>query len=133
MNDYNDYIFNGDVAISEEFVATAGTPLDLTTGSIATEEDIIMALHTIRDPELPIDIYELGLIYEINIKSDGSVDIEMSLTSPGCPVAGEMPGEVARTVAAVFGVGEVTVKLVWDPMWTPERMSDDARLIVGFY
>lgn len=116
----------------EEFTATAGEPLD-PTESIATEEAIIDALHTVYDPEIPVDIYELGLIYKLDIGSNGSIDIEMSLTSPGCPVAGEMPGDVARTVAEVSGVGEVTVKLVWDPMWTPERMSEDAQLALGMF
>lgn len=117
---------------SGEFKATAGEPFDMTTGCAASEEAIIEALHTVYDPEIPVDIYELGLIYEINQGDNGSVDIKMSLTSPGCPVAGEMPGEVARAVADVSGVGEVTVLLVWDPMWTPERMSDDAKMVLDF-
>ncbi len=73
----------------------------------------------------------MGLIYEIDIAKDGSIEIEMSLTAPACPVAGEMPGEVARAVAALPGAGEVTVRLVWDPPWTPERMSEDAKLALG--
>ena len=125
----DDYMFDNDME-PDEFIATAGEPLE-STKSIASEEAIIDALHTVYDPEIPVDIYELGLIYEINIALNGSVDIKMSLTSPGCPVAGIMPGDVARTVAQIPGVGEVTVKLVWDPMWTPDRMSEDAKIMLG--
>ena len=92
---------------------------------------MIEALHTVYDPEIPVDIYELGLIYEIDIKGDGDIFVLMSLTAPGCPVAGEMPGEVAEAVAKVEGTGQVTVRLVWDPPWTPERMTEDAKLALG--
>ena len=94
-------------------------------------EKIITMIKTCYDPEIPVDIYELGLIYELDIGKDGSIRIVMSLTAPGCPVAGEMPGQVAEAVAAVEGVGEVEVELTWDPPWTPERMSEDARLALG--
>lgn len=130
IDDYNDHHMFDNETEPDEFIATAGEPIE-PTESIASEEAIIDALHTVYDPEIPIDIYELGLIYEIEIKSNGSVDIEMSLTSPGCPVAGEMPGDVARTVAQVPGVGEVIVKLIWEPMWTPDRMSEDAKIMLG--
>lgn len=133
INEYNIFGYDTDSSTDTEFTAIAGEAFDLTTQSIASEEDIIIALHTVYDPEIPVDIYELGLIYEIDISSDGSVNIKMSLTSPGCPVAGEMPGDVARTVAEVSGVGEVTVHLVWDPVWSTERMSEDAKLMLGFY
>ena len=113
-----------------EFTAEAGAPLAAGT-PVAAEADLVAALKTVYDPEIPVDLYELGLIYDMNIGEDGSVTVEMSLTAPGCPVAGEMPGEVARAVAGVAGVGEVTVRLVWDPPWTPERMSEDARLALG--
>lgn len=126
-------MFDDEMDIFEEFVAHAGNEHDIATGPIASEESIIDALHTVYDPEIPVDIYSLGLIYEINIGSNGSVDIDMSLTSPGCPVAGEMPGDVARTVAEVSGVGVVTVRLVWEPMWTPERMSEDAKIMLGMF
>ena len=75
-----------------------------------------------------MNIYDLGLIYDVDRKDGGDVYITMSLTAPGCPVAGEMPGQVAEAVAAAEGVGEVTVELVWDPAWTPDRMSEDAKL-----
>ena len=111
-------------------MATAGEPLD-SASPVASEDDIIDALRTVYDPEIPVNIYELGLIYRLNIGERGDVAIEMSLTAPGCPVAGEMPGQVADAVAAVEGVGEVEVRLVWEPVWTPERMSEDARLALG--
>ncbi len=117
---------------TEEFSATAGAPLEAGTQA-ASEAEVAIALQTVHDPEIPINIYDLGLIYEIDIAKDGKVEIEMSLTAPGCPVAGEMPGEVARAVAALPGAGEVTVRLVWDPPWTPERMSEDAKLALGMF
>lgn len=86
------------------------------------------ALKSVHDPEIPVNIYDLGLIYDVIRRHNGDVYITMSLTAPGCPVAGEMPGQVARAVAAVDGVGAVTVELVWDPAWTPERMSEDAKM-----
>ena len=116
--------------IGEDFHATEGEALP--AGSpVATEAAVVEALHTVYDPEIPVDIYELGLIYEIDIKEDGDIFVLMSLTAPGCPVAGEMPGEVARAVSAVEGTGQVEVRLTWDPAWTPERMSEDARLALG--
>ncbi len=116
-----------------EFTAKAGTPIDPAATPVAAESAVIAALETVYDPEIPVNLYELGLIYDITIAPDGSVAIEMSLTAPGCPVAGEMPGQVAEAVAAVPGVGEVAVRLVWDPPWTPERMSEDARLALGMF
>ena len=116
-----------------EFTAMAGAPIDPATTPVASEADVVAALETVYDPEIPVNLYELGLIYDITIAKDGAVDIEMSLTAPGCPVAGEMPGQVAEAVAAVPGIGEVSVRLVWDPPWTPERMSEDARLALGMF
>lgn len=117
----------------EGFTATAGAPLDPASAEVAGEDAVIAALQTVYDPEIPVNLYDLGLIYDLTIGDDGSVVIDMSLTAPGCPVAGEMPGQVARAVAEVSGVGEVTVRLVWDPPWTPERMSEDARLALGMF
>ena len=96
-------------------------------------DDIIMALKTVYDPEIPSDIYELGLIYKIDIEDDRTVKIDMTLTAPGCPVAGEMPGWVQNAVAAVEGVGAVDVSMVFDPPWTPDRMSEEAQVAVGMY
>lgn len=111
----------------EELEAHAGAPLaDGVTP--AAEPAVVEALQDVYDPEIPVNIYDLGLIYEIDIKPAGNVDILMTLTAPACPVAGEMPGMVADRVALVDGVGEVSVKLTWDPPWGMERMSEDARM-----
>jgi len=93
---------------------------------------VIAALRTVHDPEIPVNIYDLGLIYEIEVHSVGSVRVDMSLTAPACPVAGEIPFWVANAVAEVEGVGEVEVNLVWDPPWSPDRMSEDAKLALDF-
>ena len=124
----------GDLAPGEkpDFTATEGTPLAPDT-QVAPEDQVIAALRTVHDPEIPVNIYDLGLIYDTTILDDGTIEIEMSLTAPGCPVAGEMPGEVARAVAALPGAGEVTVRLVWEPPWTPDLMSEDARLALGMF
>jgi FeS assembly SUF system protein len=96
-------------------------------------DDIVAALKSVYDPEIPADIYELGLIYKIDIDDDRNVDIEMTLTAPGCPVAGEMPGWVENAVGTVEGVQAVKVELVFTPPWTPERMSEEAQVAVGWY
>jgi FeS assembly SUF system protein len=96
-------------------------------------DDIISALKTVYDPEIPADIYELGLVYRIDIEDDRSVKIDMTLTAPGCPVAGEMPGWVQDAVGAVEGVSGVEVNMVFDPPWTPDRMSEEAQVAVGWY
>lgn len=96
-------------------------------------DDIVSALKTVYDPEIPADIYELGLIYKIDIEDDRSVKIEMTLTAPGCPVAGEMPGWVETAVSAVEGVLDVEVTMTFDPPWSPDRMSEEAQVAVGWY
>ncbi|MFC6488694.1 SUF system Fe-S cluster assembly protein [Nitratireductor sp. GCM10026969] len=96
-------------------------------------DDIVGALKTVYDPEIPADIYELGLIYKIDIEDDRSVKIDMTLTAPGCPVAGEMPGWVENAVSAVEGVSDVEVNMVFDPPWTPDRMSEEAQVAIGWY
>lgn len=113
-----------------EFTARRGEPLPAGT-PVASEQAVIEAMQTVYDPEIPVNIYDLGLIYTLEINEDGSVRVEMSLTAPGCPVAGEMPGHVAEAVSAVPGVGEVEVRLVWDPPWTMDRMTEDAKLALG--
>lgn len=115
----------------EEITARAGEPLPEGT-PVAGEDAVIAALRTVHDPEIPVNIYDLGLIYEIEIHSTGSVRVDMSLTAPACPVAGEIPFWVANAVADVEGIGEVEVNLVWDPAWTPDMMSDDAKLALDF-
>lgn len=113
--------------VEEGTTAYAGAPLPDSVEP-ASEEAIIEALRTVHDPEIPVNIYDLGLIYAINRQEGGKVHILMTLTAPACPVAGEMPAQVARAVAAVEGVGEVAVELTWEPPWTTDRMSEDARL-----
>jgi FeS assembly SUF system protein len=95
-------------------------------------DDIVEACRTVYDPEIPVNIFDLGLIYTIFISDEGKVTITMSLTAPGCPVAGEMPGWVAQAVEPIPGVQEVDVQLTWDPPWGMEMMSDEARLELGF-
>jgi len=95
--------------------------------------DLVSALKTVFDPEIPVDIYELGLIYKIDVDDDRNVDVVMTLTAPGCPVAGEMPGWVENAVGAVPGVGQVKVNLVFDPPWDMSRMSDEARLELNMF
>jgi len=116
---------------------TAATPVP---GSALSQEEldrlshhIVGALKTVYDPEIPADIYELGLIYKIDVDDDRNVAVEMTLTAPGCPVAGEMPVWVENAVASVEGVGQVKVKLVFDPPWTVERMSDEAKLALNMF
>ncbi|MSU79758.1 MAG: DUF59 domain-containing protein [Gemmataceae bacterium] len=92
---------------------------------------IIEAMHKVFDPEIPVNIYELGLIYDITIAPTGSVDIRMTLTSPGCPVAGTLPGEVQRKVLPLDNVTATKVDVIWDPPWTPARMSEAAKLQLG--
>ncbi|PTQ10982.1 SUF system Fe-S cluster assembly protein [Sphingomonas oleivorans] len=94
-------------------------------------EGVIEALREIYDPEIPVNIYDLGLIYGVDVTSDGHVVVTMTLTTPHCPVAESMPGEVELRVGAVPGVGSAEVNLVWDPPWDPQKMSDDAKLELG--
>ncbi len=95
------------------------------------KERIIEALHKCFDPEIPVNIYELGLIYDITIAPSGAVDVRMTLTSPGCPVAGTLPGDVQRRILPVENVTSAKVDVVWDPPWTPDRMSEAAKLQLG--
>jgi len=115
------------VAESESVSAIPAEELERLT------EDIIAALKTVYDPEIPADIYELGLIYRIDIEDNRTVKIEMTLTAPGCPVAGEMPGWVEDAVSTIEGVFQVEVTMTFDPPWTPDRMSEEAQVAVGWY
>lgn len=129
----------------EDITMAEATPQDATANggvsasSIPADElarltdDIISALKTVYDPEIPADIYELGLVYKIDIEDDRSVKIEMTLTAPGCPVAGEMPGWVENAVGAVEGVSGAEVTMTFDPPWTPDRMSEEAQIACGWY
>ena len=89
--------------------------------------EIIEAVKQVYDPEIPVNIYDLGLIYDINLLENNDVEVKMSLTAPGCPVAGEMPGQVADVIAKIPEIGLVEVELVWEPAWTKDRMSEDAK------
>jgi FeS assembly SUF system protein len=96
-------------------------------------DDVVAALKTVYDPEIPADIYELGLIYRVDIKDDRSIDVDMTLTTPNCPAAAELPQMVENAVASVAGVGPVTVQVVWDPPWDQSRMSDEARVVLNMW
>lgn len=95
--------------------------------------EIVAALKTVFDPEIPADIYELGLIYKVDISDERAVDVTMTLTTPNCPAAGELPTQVENAIASVPGVGVVNVHLVWEPAWSPDRMSDEARLVLNMW
>lgn len=95
--------------------------------------DMVAALKTVYDPEIPVDIYELGLIYRIDLDDERNVDIDMTLTAPGCPVAGEMPVWVENAVSSVPGVGGVKVNMVFDPPWDPSRMSEEAQVALNMF
>lgn len=96
-------------------------------------QELIAALKTVYDPEIPVDIYELGLIYKLDVADNLDVTVDMTLTAPGCPVAGEMPNMVRSALQGVPGVGEVTVNMTFDPPWTPERMSEEAKLELNMF
>jgi FeS assembly SUF system protein len=99
----------------------------------ALGRELIAALKTVYDPEIPVDIYELGLIYKVDVADNKDVTIDMTLTAPGCPVAGEMPGMVKDAVKTVKGIGEVKVNMTFDPPWTPDRMSEEAKLELNMF
>ena len=95
--------------------------------------DLIAALKAVFDPEIPVDIYELGLIYRLDVDDERNIEVDMTLTAPGCPVAGDMPGWVENAISSVPGVGQVKVKLVFDPPWDMSRMSDEAKLALNMF
>lgn len=115
--------------IGEDAIFKSGKPL-FDEKFRVDKDKVVEILKSIFDPELPVSIYDLGLIYKIDCSEKGNVLIEMSLTAPACPVAGELPKEVSKKVSALDKVGEVTVKLVWDPSWSKDMMSDDAKLLL---
>ena len=118
--------------VSAGYIARAGERLAVASGPadpIAVED----ALKSVHDPEIPVNIFDLGLIYDIDRRADGDVYITMSLTAPGCPVAGILPQQAADAVAALDMVGLVEVELIWDPPWTKDRMSEDARLALDMF
>ena len=121
---------DGRVELTDEVAAQSAIPREELA---RLTDDIIAALKTVYDPEIPSDIYEIGLIYRIDIEDDRTVKVEMTLTAPGCPVAGEMPGWVENAVRSVEGVMDVEVVMTFDPPWTPDRMSEEAQVALGWY
>ena len=124
--------FMTEPAVPEGTSARAGAKL-VEGQQKAPDEARVEALRTVHDPEIPVNIYDLGLIYDTERLEDGDVRILMTLTAPACPVAGEMPYDVAAAVSGVDGVGEVEVVLTWEPPWTQDRMTEDAKLILNIY
>ena len=114
------------------FIAKAGKKNNIST-KLINKSEVVESLKSIYDPELPVNIYDLGLIYDIRLIDKNDLKIKMSLTAPGCPVAGEMPGQVANTLAKIQNVGLIEVELVWEPAWTKDRMSEDAKLALDIY
>ena len=115
----------------EGFLGQQPTPVTMGEPGGAIYDGVIAALKEIYDPEIPVNIYDLGLIYGVDVTGDGHVAISMTLTTPNCPVAESMPGEVEMQVGTVPGVGVAEVNLVWDPPWDPGKMSDEAKLELG--
>jgi FeS assembly SUF system protein len=119
---------------SSESTATIGGSSTLPPEEVTRlGEEIVTALKTVYDPEIPADIYELGLIYKVDIGDERGVTVDMTLTTPNCPSAAELPAMVENAVASVPGVGAVKVNVVWDPPWDPSRMSDEARLVLNMW
>lgn len=110
----------------------AWTPEGETTPRVS-EDAVIGAIATVYDPEIPVNIYELGLVYAIELGEDGTVKVEMTLTTPSCPSAQELPGQVEESIRLLPGVKDVAVEIVWDPPWDPSRMSEDARLALNMF
>ena len=117
----------------DDKVEVQGSSAPSRSDADAMRDKLVTALKSVYDPEIPVDIYELGLIYRVEQQDDGSVDIDMTLTAPGCPVAEHMPVWVRDAVKGVEGVGEVRVNMVFDPPWDPSRMSDEARLMLDMF
>ena len=115
--------------VAEAGVASALSPQELD----AFTSKLVTALKTVFDPEIPVDIYELGLIYKVDVADNKDITVDMTLTAPGCPVAGEMPEMVRTAVETVPGIGAVKVNMVFDPPWTPERMSEEAKLELNMF
>ena len=123
---------------NEERAADAEAPAEAAPAASAPEhdqlkDDLVAALKTVFDPEIPVDIYELGLIYRLDVDDERNIEVDMTLTAPGCPVAGDMPGWVENAVSSVPGVGQVKVNLVFDPPWDPSRMSEEAQLALNMF
>jgi len=116
----------------KEYKAIAGTPLQ-NGATTASKTEIIEAIRLVYDPEIPINVYDMGLIYDIKQTENGDVFVDMTLTAPGCPVAGILPTQVAEAIASVEGVGMVEVKVVWEPVWTVDRMTEEAKAMIDLF
>ena len=134
MEDYRGMLpeYGADPRPPEDVTAYAGTALAAEAPE-APRDAVIAALRTVHDPEIPVNIYELGLIYELRLAAAGKVAIDMTLTAPACPVAGAMPQQVADAVAGVPGIAEVEVNLVWEPPWTKDMMSEEAKVALDMW
>lgn len=117
---------------NNDYPFSAGEPLK-NKSKIASKEDIISAIKLVEDPELMLNVYDMGLIYNIDIDNQGDVTIDMTLTAPNCPVAEELPIRVAHAAASLPDVGIAKVRLVWEPEWTPERLSEEARMMIEIF
>lgn len=120
------------IEFGQDYVAERGEPLPEGT-PIASVDAIIGAIKTVEDPELMLNVYDLGLIYRLDRMQNGDVEIDMTVTAPACPVAGVMPNQVAEAVSKVAGTGKITVKLVWEPAWTIDRLSENAKYILDMF
>ncbi|MEM9015225.1 MAG: SUF system Fe-S cluster assembly protein [Pseudomonadota bacterium] len=133
MDEQRDIIDVSSEAPPEPSQAESGASPDIPQAELERiTADIVKSLKTVYDPEIPVDIYELGLIYKVDLDEDRLLTVDMTLTAPGCPVAEEMPGWVADAVRGVEGVEDVKVNMVFEPPWTPEKMSDEAKLELGW-
>ena len=123
----------GERQIPQDYVAYAGTELSSIPSKIVSREEVIEALKTVCDPEIMINIWDLGLVYKIDIEPNGNVKIDMTVTSPMCPVAGILPQQAADAVSRLDGCGLVEVKIVWEPAWTIENMSEEAKSMIELF
>ena len=130
MNDTNETVEQAPNAVEMTSVEVSSIPAEELERMTV---DIVAALKTVYDPEIPTDIYELGLIYKVDIEDNRLIKVVMTVTAPGCPVAGEMPNWVRDAIATVHGVMDVEVEMTYDPPWTPERMSEEAQVALGWY
>lgn len=132
--DGEEYDFSLKPTIADDYVAVAGEELkEGEVDSIILSEEVVEALKTVEDPEIMINIYDMGLVYDIDIKENGNVFINMTLTAPNCPVAGILPQQAADAVAENPAAGRVEVRIVWEPQWTPDLMSDDGKMMIEIF
>ena len=116
----------------QDFVARAGVPLE--PGTVAASWELVVeSLRSVYDPEIPVNIYDLGLVYDVGVSDQGEVNVKMTVTAPACPVAGELPQWAADAIERVEGTGEIEVHLVWDPPWDQSMMTEDAKMALGIF